>query len=201
MEAYGGFLSHGGIPIAGWSVWFRTEKPTKLDEDWGYPYFRKPPYIPGERTRIKQSLSRWHLKKSHITAEILVRRWAWGFWVRNSVNCSDSQMVPIDLCLWLPLRLSMCLHWESGRNWDLRSAPWPFGAVDAVVEATRGHLPVLRMLRMLRMLRAPCCVFHVFHLPRWRRRRSPRSQRHDHPIHGCFKILYWQRLTRISMWT
>ena len=97
MEAYGGFLSHGGIPVAGWSVWFRTEKPTKLDEDWGYPYFRKPPYIPGERTRIKQSQSRWHLKKSHITAEILVRCWAWGFWVRNSVNCSDSQMVPIDL--------------------------------------------------------------------------------------------------------
>ena len=32
---------HGGTPIAGW---FTREHPRKMD-NWGYPYFRKPPYI------------------------------------------------------------------------------------------------------------------------------------------------------------
>ena len=33
---------NGGTPIAGW---FIRENPTKMDYDWGYPYFRKPPLI------------------------------------------------------------------------------------------------------------------------------------------------------------
>ena len=34
-------MSHKGLtPIAGWFLW---ENPTKMDENWGYPYFRKPP--------------------------------------------------------------------------------------------------------------------------------------------------------------
>ena len=33
----------GGTPIAGW---FIMETPIKMDDDWGYPNFRKPPYLP-----------------------------------------------------------------------------------------------------------------------------------------------------------
>ena len=40
-----GFHSHGEIPIAGWFL--LRENPTKMDDDWGYPYFRKPPYAHG----------------------------------------------------------------------------------------------------------------------------------------------------------
>ena len=38
---YEGFRSHGGTPVAGW---FIVEKQFKMDDDWGYSYFRKPPY-------------------------------------------------------------------------------------------------------------------------------------------------------------
>ena len=37
----GGFLPNGGIPIAGL---FIIDNPTKMDENWGYPYLGKPPY-------------------------------------------------------------------------------------------------------------------------------------------------------------
>ena len=30
-----------GVPPNGW---FMRENPIKLDDDWGYPHFRKPPY-------------------------------------------------------------------------------------------------------------------------------------------------------------
>ena len=36
-----GVSTNGGTPIAGW---FIRENPIKMDEDWGYPHFRKPPY-------------------------------------------------------------------------------------------------------------------------------------------------------------
>ena len=34
-----GFHGHGGTPIAGWFIRKHT---IKMDEDWGYPYIRKP---------------------------------------------------------------------------------------------------------------------------------------------------------------
>jgi hypothetical protein len=38
---YGGFLSHGGTPIAGWFVSWKILFKWMI---WGYPHFRKPPY-------------------------------------------------------------------------------------------------------------------------------------------------------------
>ena len=43
-ESYGGFLKWG-YPQVRWMVFFR-ENPIEMDDDWGYPYFRKPPYAP-----------------------------------------------------------------------------------------------------------------------------------------------------------
>ena len=38
-----GFHSHGGTPSEHWMVYF-MEDPSKMDDDWGYPYFRKLPF-------------------------------------------------------------------------------------------------------------------------------------------------------------
>ena len=40
-SAWFGFHSHGDTPIAGW---FISGKSHLEMDDWGYPYFRKPPY-------------------------------------------------------------------------------------------------------------------------------------------------------------
>ena len=32
-----------GVPLYRWMVHF-MENPTKMDDDWGYAYFRKPPF-------------------------------------------------------------------------------------------------------------------------------------------------------------
>ena len=37
-----GSCMNGSTPIAGW---FIMDHPTKMDDDWGYPHFKKPPYI------------------------------------------------------------------------------------------------------------------------------------------------------------
>ena len=37
-----GFHSHGGTPIAGWFI--RENPTTKMDDDWGYRHFWKPPF-------------------------------------------------------------------------------------------------------------------------------------------------------------
>ena len=42
FEDFEGFHSHGGTPNS-WMVYV-MENPTQMDDDWGYPYFRKPPY-------------------------------------------------------------------------------------------------------------------------------------------------------------
>ena len=38
---YGGFHGHGGTPMAGWFTIGKYH--LEMDDDWGYPYFRKPP--------------------------------------------------------------------------------------------------------------------------------------------------------------
>ena len=38
-----GFHSHGGTPSEHWMVYF-MEDPSKMDDGWGYPYFRKLPF-------------------------------------------------------------------------------------------------------------------------------------------------------------
>ena len=40
-KTYGAFLKWGDPQFAGW---FMRENPIEMDDDWGYPYFRKPPY-------------------------------------------------------------------------------------------------------------------------------------------------------------
>ena len=45
---YGGFHSHGGTPIAGWLISWKTPLKWIIG---GYPYFRKPPYIVRETKR------------------------------------------------------------------------------------------------------------------------------------------------------
>ena len=49
----GAFQSHGGTPKSlvykgksYWNGWFTMGNPSKMDENWGYPYFRKPPNHP-----------------------------------------------------------------------------------------------------------------------------------------------------------
>ena len=34
----------GGTPIAGWMVYFMGKPTLEMDDDWGYPHFRKAPY-------------------------------------------------------------------------------------------------------------------------------------------------------------
>ena len=36
--------NYGGTP-KGWMVYGIVENPIKMDENWGYPYFRKPPCV------------------------------------------------------------------------------------------------------------------------------------------------------------
>ena len=38
---YGVF--NGGTPIAGW-IFYKGKSQSEMDDDWGYPYFRKPPF-------------------------------------------------------------------------------------------------------------------------------------------------------------
>ena len=45
-----GVHSHGGTPIAGW---FTRENPTKMDENWGCPYFGKPTSRVWERKKTQ----------------------------------------------------------------------------------------------------------------------------------------------------
>ena len=42
MGSISGFPKSWGYPHS-WMVYF-MDNPTKMDDDWGYPYFRKPPY-------------------------------------------------------------------------------------------------------------------------------------------------------------
>ena len=39
---WGVFHSHGGHPVAGW---FHRKSQSKIDDEMGYPHFRKPPYV------------------------------------------------------------------------------------------------------------------------------------------------------------
>ena len=43
-EAQQGFPSVG-VPLYRWMVFVNGKIPSRMDENWGYPYVRKPPYI------------------------------------------------------------------------------------------------------------------------------------------------------------
>ena len=43
VNIYGFMGFHGHGATSNWLVYF-IENPTKVDDDWGYPYLRNPPY-------------------------------------------------------------------------------------------------------------------------------------------------------------
>ena len=46
-----------GKPIDEGSIlngWFAMENPIEVDDDWGYPHFRKPPYLVGEFNHLEK---------------------------------------------------------------------------------------------------------------------------------------------------
>jgi len=51
-----GVSIHGGTPYYCWMVYFHGKKPeNKMDDGWGYPHFRKPPYT----YRLRSSVLIW----------------------------------------------------------------------------------------------------------------------------------------------
>ena len=74
----------GVHPIAGW---FIVENPIlKWDNDWGYPYFRKPPNV--KKTRKMKTMNsdqlsvpffQWHIRMSLETKSL----WTWDWICRN----------------------------------------------------------------------------------------------------------------------
>ena len=50
FTANGGFHSHWGYPVI--AGWFMANLIGIMDDDWGYPYFRNPPYDVGSQKNI-----------------------------------------------------------------------------------------------------------------------------------------------------
>ena len=45
-QSYGDFQLVMGVPLDRWMVYFDGKTPSfEMDDDWGYPHFRNPPYI------------------------------------------------------------------------------------------------------------------------------------------------------------
>ena len=60
-----------GVPSNGWLV---RENPMKMDDDWGYPYFRKPPY---SKFYLNNNTSIWNINNHNFYWKYIVTIFHW----------------------------------------------------------------------------------------------------------------------------
>ena len=85
--SYGGFLEWG-YPNS-WLV-YKGKSPQKMDENWGYPYFRKPPY---NRDNVG-----WRIPFIGTKIAFLDLPWALGFgWISDHVGVRQCHIFSITV--------------------------------------------------------------------------------------------------------